>query len=363
VSVLGTGVDELHAHFFKGNARSLIKESLAEGNSTFLRSNNATLEHEPVVLDNTVVGESTHRCDVLFGQVVLGRARFSVALLTHAVDLLVDFGTVVVSLLTSAGHSARHARRVPCSNTSNLAQTLVSLARKTGNTPTADNAFETLTLGCTEHINHLVLAKHSVNLDFLLEKAVSEVDLLLDAATVDLDFQDVAFLLAKVDKVHLSVREDTDVLAVLLHALQSFFDGSTLTGLLHELLLVLTLTVHFASVFLKRAFLAAGKVSVETTLDAFAHVLGPHSGQGAKSQWGCHVSNHANNNHGRSFHDGDSLNDFLLVELASWTVDVTENVGHSCLEAHKRSQVAVLGGIIPRERTNATTVVLGALLG
>lgn len=46
----------------------------------------------------------------------------------NAVDLLVDLSAVVVTLLTSTGHRELHTARMPGTNTSHLAQTLVSLA-------------------------------------------------------------------------------------------------------------------------------------------------------------------------------------------------------------------------------------------
>ena len=46
------------------------------------------------------------------------------------VDLLVDLRTVMVALLTSTSNSVLDTGRMPGSDTSNLAQTLVSLARQ-----------------------------------------------------------------------------------------------------------------------------------------------------------------------------------------------------------------------------------------
>lgn len=45
----------------------------------------------------------------------------------YAVDLLVDLGTVMVSLLTSTGHTELNSARMPSSNTGNLTQTFVCL--------------------------------------------------------------------------------------------------------------------------------------------------------------------------------------------------------------------------------------------
>jgi hypothetical protein len=57
----------------------------------------------------------------------------------HVVDLLVDLGTVVESLLTGTGHSELDAARMPRSDASNLAQTLVRLAGKLLTVPTRSN--------------------------------------------------------------------------------------------------------------------------------------------------------------------------------------------------------------------------------
>jgi hypothetical protein len=49
--------------------------------------------------------------------------------LANAVNLLVHFCTMMVTLLTSSGNSEGYSTRMPSANTSNLPQPLVSLAR------------------------------------------------------------------------------------------------------------------------------------------------------------------------------------------------------------------------------------------
>jgi hypothetical protein len=51
------------------------------------------------------------------------------------------------------------------------------------------------------------------------------------------------------------------------------------------------------------------------------------------------------------------------VQLASWLVHITEDVGHACLVAHEARQVHGLGGVIPGEGLDPTTAAPAALLG
>ena len=45
---------------------------LSQSENTLLRSNAASLDHDEVLLDQTVMGESTHGVDGLVGQIVVG---------------------------------------------------------------------------------------------------------------------------------------------------------------------------------------------------------------------------------------------------------------------------------------------------
>ena len=73
-------------------------ERLADGDDTLLGSGDGSLEHEVVVLDDTVVGEATHRGDGLLRDIGLGRRITLILATTDAVDLLVELGTVVVTV-------------------------------------------------------------------------------------------------------------------------------------------------------------------------------------------------------------------------------------------------------------------------
>ena len=73
-------------------------QRLANGNNTLLRAGDRALEHEVVVLDDTVVREATHGCDRLLGDIVLRRRVTLIVALANAVNLLVELRSVVVTV-------------------------------------------------------------------------------------------------------------------------------------------------------------------------------------------------------------------------------------------------------------------------
>lgn len=198
---------------------------------------------------------------------------------------MVDRGTVVVTHLTGTGHSPLDVVRVPGTDTSNLAETLVSLARKLLGAPTGGDTAETVTLGDGNDINHLILLEDGVDGDGLLEEVLAEVDLVGDGATVDLDLHEVGLLLLEGSLADLGVGEDTDDGAVLLHALELTGDGGAavlgvLLGVLGESLL-----------------LGLVPVLVEATLDFVRQVLGPDGGERSEATGGLNVTDKTNNDH------------------------------------------------------------------
>jgi len=225
----------------------------------------------------------------------------------------------------------------------------VGLSRELLGAPTGGNTGETVTLGDGNAVNHLVLLEDGADLDGLLEEAVGEVNLVGNGATVDLDLHKVGLLLLKRGLVDLGVGEDTDDSAVLLDALEVAGDG--LASVLGVLLGVLG----------EGLLLGLVPVLVEATLDLIGQVLGPDGGQGTKTAGSLDVTNKTDGDHGRSLDDGDGLNDLLLVELGTGTVEVADDGGHAGLVAHGSSQVDGLLGVILGERLGLTTVVDGSL--
>ena len=79
-------------------AAGVDNERLADGDDTLLGSGNGALEHDVVVLDNTVVGEATHGSNALLRDVMLSRGVGVVVAPANAVDLLVELRAVVVTV-------------------------------------------------------------------------------------------------------------------------------------------------------------------------------------------------------------------------------------------------------------------------
>lgn len=198
---------------------------------------------------------------------------------------MVARGTVVVTHLTSTGNSPLDVGRVPGTDTSDLTQTLVGLARQLLGAPTGSDTVVTVTLGDSDNVDHLVLLENGVDGEGLLEETVTELDLVGNGATVDLDLHKVGLLLLEGGLADLGVGENADDGAVLLHALELTGDGSTVG--LGVLLGVLG----------KGLLLALVPVLVESAADFVAQVLSPDGGEGSQATGGFDVTNQTNNDH------------------------------------------------------------------
>lgn len=348
---LARGIDELEHNVLQGSARGVRHQGLAKSQNALLHTNARALDHDEVLVDNTIVREATHRSDLLDGQVELGASAGLVGAGADAVDLLVHLSAVMVTVLTSAGNREANPGRMPGTDTGDLAETLVSLPRKLASTPTGSDTLETVTLGDTNDVNVLVLLEHGRDGDFLLKVAVGPVDLVFDGATVQLDLHDMGLLLADAQLSDLSVGDDSDDGGVLLQLLQTSLDVLGLTSLV------------LLGVLGEGFLLALGPVLVEAALDVVAQVLSPDGGDGAETARSLGVAGNTDNHHRRSLDDGDSLEDFLLVELGAWAVQVTDDVGHTGLVAHETGQVHRLGGIILGEGLAAGSLAGSALPG
>lgn len=208
-----------------------------------------------------------------------------------------------IHTLTSARNGEHDIGRMPCTDTSDLAETLVRLARKLLGAPTSSDTLETVTLGDGNDIDGLVLLEDGGDLDGLLEKAVGELDLVGDGATVDLDLHEVGLLLCEAGLADLGVRKDTDDGAVLADALKLAVNG--LAAVVRVLL----------GVAGEGFLLGAVPVFVEATLDLVGKMGCPDGGEGAEATRSLDVSYNTNGNHGGSLDNGDGLDNFTLVHL------------------------------------------------
>merc|ERR1719367_257875 len=222
VAHLGGSIDELQLDVLQSGPLGVHQEGLAQGQYPLLGSDAASLDHDKVLLDHTVVRESTHGVDVLVGGIVLGRSvvldQDSVLLVVSQLDLvnlLVDLGTVMVALLTSTGDGVLDTGGMPGADTGNLAETLVRLAGKLLGVPPGSDALESFSLGDTDQVDHRVLSEDILDGDGLLEHAVGVVDLVGDRSAVELDLHDVGLLLTLAQKLLLGVSNQPHHLAVL----------------------------------------------------------------------------------------------------------------------------------------------------
>lgn len=300
------------------------------------------------------MGETAHRSNVLLGQVsvssgvVLGASPLALA---DSVDLLVCLGSVVVAQLTSSGHAPGDSGRMPSTDTADLSVTSVGFFLEMTDAPSFHDAGESLALGDTDNVEKFVLLEDRVDSDFLFEEGVGEGDLLGGGlSSVDLDFEDVVLLLSEVaHEVVLSVDDSSDNGTV-------FFNSVELH--LH-LLGVLGLGLVSAEGFL----LGVDPVLVESSESALVEVVGPNSGESSEAAGGFDVSDESDNLQGRSFDDSDGFYFFLFVEFGFGSVDVSEDVGHSCLESTEGCEVRSLGSVVSGEGSDSSVVVLGSVPG
>jgi len=175
------------------------------------------------------VRESTERGDILFSEIgvgsciVFGSSSFS---LSYSVDLLVKFCSVVVATLTGSGDAPSNSGGMPCSNTSNFSITSVGFLLEMSDSPSGNDTFESVSLSHTKNIEGFILGEDVVDLDFFLEVAVSEVDLISNGfSSVDLDFKDVVLFLSEIlEEIVLGVHDGSNYCGVFFDSVELDFN-------------------------------------------------------------------------------------------------------------------------------------------
>jgi len=348
VSELAGSIDELERDLLEGQSAGLSNEGLSKSDGASLNSGASSLDHDVILGDNSVSDESSQGVDGLAGQIELGRSIVLLSSLSNLVDLLVDFSSVMESVLSSSSNSEGNSGRMPSSDTGDLTKSLVSLSGKSSSTPSRSHSGESVTLGGGEGIKHLVLSEDSINGNLLLEKSISEVNLLFNGSSVNLNLEEMGLALSKSNLSDLSVSENSND------------GGSSLQSV--EVLLneVLVVSVHL-DVLGEGFLLRLVPVLVESSLQIVAQMVSPDGGESSKSSGGGDVSNDSNNDHGGSLDDGDSLDDFLLVNLRSELVYLSNDVSRSSLVSQKGSKMNGLRCIIARELSNFASIMFGSL--
>lgn len=278
--------------------------------------------------------ESSEWGDLLISDILLGGSTVELRSVSDSVDLLVHFSSVVVSQLSGSGNTELDSGWMPSTDTSDLSKTSMGLLLQVSNSESLDNSGDSLTLGNSEDIDHLVLLEDLINLDLLLEKSVGEINLLGNSSSVNLDFDDVVLLLSEVEFVHLGVGNDSDDGTVFLDSFE--WDLDVLGGILGNSLLVLGEGLSLGGL----------PVLVESSQGVLVQLVGPDGGQGSQSSWGFDVSDDSDNNDGWGFDDGDGFDDFLLVQLGTWLINISDDMTHTSLESSEGSQVDWLLDII-----------------
>jgi len=81
---------------------------------------------------------------------------------------------------------------MPSTNTSDLAQTTMGLARQAAGAKTASNTFKSFALCNGNGINQLILSKDFSDFDFLFKQICGQFDLVVNGTAIDLNFQEVS---------------------------------------------------------------------------------------------------------------------------------------------------------------------------
>jgi len=359
VTELGSGIDQSQSDLFGGNSLGLGDERLADVEDALPDADARAFDHDEVLLHHTVVREATHGIDGLLGDVLLSStvalnelSVLHVESVSDAVNLLVDLGSVMITLLTDTSHRVGDSGRMPGSDTGDLAKTLVSLARQLLHMPTGNNTFNSVTLSDSDDINHLILGKDIFDRNRLLHESAGEIHFLGDRAAVQLDLVNVGLLLALAEELDLGVGDDTDDGAVFLHLAEILFD-----------LLFAIFGRPFLGIFGEGLLLGGVPVLVEAASDLLGEMLGPDGLEGPHAVGSFDVADDSDDHDGRRLDERHRLNHFLLVRLGSRTIHQAADVGHTSLVASEGGKMNRLLGVILGEALDSSLVVLAPLLG
>lgn len=218
MSQLGGSIDEFQVNLLQSSSGGLWDQWLSKHNNLLLGSNTTSLDDNEIILDNTVVWESTQWGNLFISDILWSGSTVDQLTVGNSVDLFVHFSSVVITQLTSSGNTELDSWWMPSSNTTNLSKTSMWFFLQMSDTKSLDDTGNSLTLSDSNNVNHLVLFEDLINLDFLLEKSIGKVNLIGNSSSIDLNFNDVVLLLSEVKFVHLGVCNNSDDWTIFLNS-------------------------------------------------------------------------------------------------------------------------------------------------
>ena len=247
MSKFAGSINEFQIDFLKSSSIDLREQRFSQHKDSLLRSNAASFDHDEVILNDSVMREPSEGCDILLREIIVcGGIVLSTSsgTLSESEDLLVHFGSVMVTRLTGSGNSPSDSFWMPGTDTTDLAVPSMGLLLQVADTESLHDTTESLTFCDTKDIEVLVLLEYGVNAHLLLEQVITEFDLVFDGATVELDLHNVVLLLSDVQKLHLGVGDHSNHCAVLLDSGKFNLNGLLLTVFLGIFAEGLLLGVH-----------------------------------------------------------------------------------------------------------------------
>ena len=191
---------------------------------------------------------------------------------------------------------------MPSTDTSDLSVTSVRLLLEMSNTPSLHDTGKSLTFGHTQNVQNFVLSENLIDSDFLFEEFVSEFNLISNGfSSVDLNFEDVVFLLSDVvEEVVLGMSDGSNNGAVLFDSVELDFNSFGIFG-------------RFGLIVREGFLLRVDPVLVESSESSLVQMVGPYGGQSSEASWSLDISDQTDNLQWGSFDDSNSLNFFFLI--------------------------------------------------
>jgi len=340
VTEFGGGIDGFQVDLFQIFSFVVGQQWFSENDWSLSDTHAGSLDHDKVVLDFTVVWEASDWIDGFFSQIGFGGtvvhvdlAVFGLVAGAQSVDLFVDFHSVVVTLLSTSSNGVGNSRWMPGTNTSDLSETSVCLSGKFLGTPSAGYTLSSVTLSDTNAIGVVVGFEDGSDSDLLFKETFGEVNFGGGVTSVNLEFDDVSFLLFEWKHLHLGVGDESNNLAVLFDLVQSSLLGRFRFS-------------PFLLVFSESQFLGFSPVLVESSFALVGDVFSPDGFEGSESSWGFDVSDDTNANHWWAIDDGTWLDDFFLVELVALSGNFSNDVGHTGFVSDETGQVGGLRFVV-----------------